>query len=217
MQPPAKTVYFVRHGQSVANSTPVFQGSDSPLSPKGLAQAEKIADRLALVEFEALIASPLRRAKQTAQAVAKKTAKDIDFSDLFVEHTKPSGVGGKPYTDKEASGTWRVWQQTQFTSGERTKDGENYDDIVARADKALDYLLARPEANLAVVTHGYFLCTMVARILIGDNLTGPMLKRFQHRTAMQNTGITVLTYTNAFEEDFAWRLWTFNDHSHFAE
>lgn len=29
--------------------------------------------------------------------------------------------------------------------------------------------------------------------------------------------ITVLEYRGAFEEEYAWRLWTHNDHSHFAE
>lgn len=201
----------------MANAAPVFQGVDSPLSQVGLAQADKIANRLSQVKFDALIASPLMRAKQTAQAIAQKTGKDVTFSELFVEHKKPRSIEGKPYTDKAATDIWRAWQNNQFTSGRHLADSENYDDIVARTDKALDYLLKRPEANIAVVTHGYFLCSMVARVLLGDNLTGPILKRFQLHTAMQNTGITVLDYRDDFEEDFAWRLWTFNDHSHFAE
>jgi hypothetical protein len=35
--------------------------------------------------------------------------------------------------------------------------------------------------------------------------------------SMENTAITVLLYKDAFEEDECWRLWTYNDHAHFAE
>jgi hypothetical protein len=43
------------------------------------------------------------------------------------------------------------------------------------------------------------------------------MKRIQERASLENNGITVLHYREAFEEDFEWRLWTYNDHSHFAE
>lgn len=70
-----KTVYFVRHGQSVDNASPVFQSVDSPLSKKGIAQANSIAERLSVIEFEALIASPVQRAKETAEYISEKTDK----------------------------------------------------------------------------------------------------------------------------------------------
>jgi hypothetical protein len=54
-----KTVYFVRHGQSVDNASPVFQSINSPLSKKGERQAKNIAERLSSLQFETLIASPV--------------------------------------------------------------------------------------------------------------------------------------------------------------
>ena len=139
------------------------------------------------------------------------------FSDLFVERIKPDEIDGKPWTDEAANIIWRDWEETLYTSGRRVSNGENYDDTIARVDEALAFLEERPESTLAVVTHGYFLRAIVARILLGDNLTGPIMKRFQERASTENTAITVLNYKDAFEEDFAWRLWTLNDHSHFAE
>jgi probable phosphoglycerate mutase len=212
-----KTVYFVRHGQSVDNASPVFQSVNSPLSEKGISQAKNIAERLSSVQFEKLIASPVQRAKETAKHIADKTGKDITFSDLFVERIKPSEIDGKSWTDTSANQIWREWEESLYTQGLRISDGENYDDTIVRVDKALAFLEACPESTLAVVTHGYFLRAMVARILLGENLTGPIMKRFQERASIENTAITVLNYRDAFEEDFAWRLWTLNDHSHFAE
>src|SRR5690606_22223285 len=107
-----KTVYFVRHGQSEDNASPVFQSIDSPLSEKGISQAKNIAERLSSVQFETLIASPVQRAKETAQYIAEVTNKDVVFSDLFVERMKPSEVDGKPWSDDTASKVWRAWEET---------------------------------------------------------------------------------------------------------
>src|SRR5690606_39514058 len=71
-----KMVYFVRHGQSVDNASPVFQSIDSPLSEKGRSQAKNIAERLSSVHFETLIASPVQRAKETAQYIAESRSEE---------------------------------------------------------------------------------------------------------------------------------------------
>lgn len=212
-----KTVYFVRHGQSVDNASPVFQSVDSPLSEKGISQAKSIAERLSAIQFETLITSPVQRASETAGYISEKTNKEIIFSDLFVERIKPDEIDGKPWTDEDANNVWRAWEETLYSPGHHVSNGENYDDTVARVDQALEFLEKRPECNIAVVTHGYFLRAIVARVLLGDNLTGPIMKRFQERASVENTAITVLNYRDAFEEELAWRLWTLNDHSHFAE
>lgn len=212
-----KTIYFVRHGQSVDNASPVFQSIDSPLSEKGRSQAKSIAERLSTIQFETLITSPVQRAKETAQYIAESTDKDVMFSDLFVERIKPNEIDGKPWTDAKANKIWCAWEKSLYTSGLRISNGENFDDTILRVDNALAFLRDRTESTLAVVTHGYFLRAMVARVLIGDDLTGRIMKRFQERASIENTAITVLNYRDAYEEDFAWRLWTLNDHSHFAE
>lgn len=134
-----------------------------------------------------------------------------------MERIKPSEIDGKPWTDAEANKVSRAWEETLYTPGSRISDGENYDDTIVRVDKALKFLEDRTESTIAIVTHGYFLRAMVARVLLGDDLTGPIMKKFQERVSVENTAITVLDYRDAFEEDFAWRLWTLHDHPHFAE
>ena len=212
-----KIIYFVRHGQSVDNVTPVFQSALSPLSESGRSQAEDVAQRLATLPFEALIASPLPRAKQTAKAVALKTGHEIEYSDLFVERIKPVEIDGKPFTDKQANKTWRDWNASMYTADTQIGEGENYEKIIKRADDAFAYLAARPESRIAVITHGYFLRTMVARLIAGEAMTTDFMQRFQERADIENTGITVLKYSAEYEQNRMWRLWTFNDHAHFAE
>lgn len=209
-----KIVYLVRHGQSEANVAPVFQGLHSPLSEVGQGQAQKIAQRVQHLECDALIASPLLRTKQTAEAITALTGLVPEYSDLFVERIKPARLNDTLHTDEVANALWRQWEDSLSTPGMRAEDGENFDDLMQRADKALDFLQNRPEKTITVVTHGYFLKALVARIILGNNLTADTFKHFQQHTHTQNTGVTVLHYKDSFEMPRAWHVWVYNDHAH---
>ena len=163
------------------------------------------------------MSSTQERAKQTAEAIASKTHKPVELSELFVERIKPKSIDGKPYEDTDASAVWREWEKSLATRGYKVEDGENYDDVVARADEALSYLQQRDETAFVVVSHGHFIRTLIARILLGPELNSVSLKRFYDLISIENTGITVLHFREAFEEPACWRLWSLNDHAHFAE
>ncbi len=210
---PEKTVYLVRHGQSEGNVAPVFQPLDSPLSFLGKEQARLIAERVSKLSFETLISSPLPRARGTAEAISTATGRTIEYCDLFTERMKPSNLDGKSYGDPEAHMLWRTWEESLHTSGARAEDGENFDDIIERADKALEFLKGRSEQSLVVVTHGFFLRTMVARVLLGDTLSPESFRKLQSSMEMENTGLTVLNYEERWNGP-GWMIWTYNDHAH---
>ena len=209
-----KTVYFVRHGQSQDNAAPVFQSPGSPLSELGRWQAERVAERFCKLSFEALIASPFRRSSETAEIIATATGMEVEYSELFVERIKPTCINGKPHHDEAADAVWRNWDVSLYTPGLRISDGENFDDLVRRADEALAFLGNRAERSLVVVTHGYFLRTILARIVFGEMISGEIFKRFQRAASMENTGLTVVRYQGGFEEEARWRVWVYNDHAH---
>ena len=209
-----KTVYLVRHGQSELNVAPIFQGLESPLSQKGQEQAQYLAERFTNITFDTLIASPLERARQTATVIGQTTGKTPEYSELFVECKKPTVIHNKSYEDTEASIIWKNWQKSLFEFGPKVLDGETFEELVQRADQALHFLQSRTEQSLVVVTHGLFLRVMLARALHGELLTAPLFEDFQKNMETQNTGITVLHYKAAFEQESAWRLWTYNDHAH---
>lgn len=68
------TIYLVRHGQTDANasSPPILQGkgADYALNNMGLMQAQAASRALAGIECAAIYSSPLKRAVQTAEAIA---------------------------------------------------------------------------------------------------------------------------------------------------
>jgi hypothetical protein len=68
-----------------------------------------------------------------------------------------------------------------------------------------------------MVTHGYFLRTIVARVILGKALSGDAFKHFHAVASMENTGLTVLRYQVGVDQGPCWRLWIYNDHAHLAE
>ena len=77
-------IHLVRHGVC-DNSHTMLGQSDPPLTEEGLAQAESLAKGLAQRGVERIVASPLRRAVQTAQAIADKTGVEIEIDTRLKE------------------------------------------------------------------------------------------------------------------------------------
>jgi len=64
-------VYFLRHGQSVANAGGVYAGPDSPLTDLGRDQARAAGRKIAGLGIKTVLTSDLRRAAETAHLVAE--------------------------------------------------------------------------------------------------------------------------------------------------
>ena len=79
-------LYCVRHGESVHNAEGRIQGQlDVPLSDFGRRQGEAIAEALAALPIDAIYASPLLRALETAQIVARRLRLPIRTDDRLKE------------------------------------------------------------------------------------------------------------------------------------
>src|SRR5450759_2953743 len=69
----AARVHLARHGQTAYNLEGRFQGHlPVPLDATGRAQAAELAERAAAHDFRALWCSPLLRARETADVVARR-------------------------------------------------------------------------------------------------------------------------------------------------
>jgi probable phosphoglycerate mutase len=81
-------IHFVRHGETILTPTRKFSGTgalDPELTEDGLAQAERVATEVAKLKPEVLIASPLQRTRQTAEAIARTTGLEIIFDEDWYE------------------------------------------------------------------------------------------------------------------------------------
>ncbi len=81
-------IYLLRHGLAIEHGTPGFENDSArPLTTKGINQLKKVSAAMAAIdlEFDLILSSPLLRAKETAEIVAKKLKlkKRLKFSDTL--------------------------------------------------------------------------------------------------------------------------------------
>ncbi len=140
-------ILLVRHGQSTWNALGKWQGrADPPLSPLGQQQAASAAARVGIVD--AVIASPLVRARQTAEIIAEGIGiGPVDTDDRLIETDAGDWTG---LTFHEIRTGWPGWL-------DQHKWPDNFEkeiDIVARMAEALIDTAARyPGASVVAVTH----------------------------------------------------------------
>ena len=77
-------VYLIRHGETDLNKRKVLQGrSDTELNEYGILLAEKTAVGLSDVKFDAVFTSPLKRARKTAELVARVSETGVPVIEEF--------------------------------------------------------------------------------------------------------------------------------------
>jgi broad specificity phosphatase PhoE len=156
------TVLIVRHGESTWNREHRWQGhADPPLTRIGIAQAEELAERLSAVRLDAVYASDLRRAIETATVVAR---------------TKGLAVGADPALREIDIGEWSGLTtdeiQARFPAGwerhSRGGDGwEHGETHAAMSDRILAGVArlaaAHPGGQILCVLHGGVIRALLAR------------------------------------------------------
>lgn len=96
-------IYLIRHGQTDWNCRRLFQGElDIPLNDQGLAQAEGIGRRFQGVPIDRIYHSPLSRAKDTAEALARYTGAPLTSTDGLHEICMGDWQGKDPFAQAEA-------------------------------------------------------------------------------------------------------------------
>ena len=215
-----KSIYFVRHGESVHNAAKRFNELQTPLSERGIRQAGEIAERASKLSVELVVASTLKRAQQTAAVVAKRLGVNMESSAFFVEGIQSSRLLGKEVSGPEITEAHKSYHGNFTVPGYRFEDGENFDDLKERALAGLAYLEGRSEENILVVSHGFFMWIIAAAAVFGKDLTAKecqgIIRGFD---LMENTGLTVLTFDAPSHKAVGemvspWQLKVWNDHAH---
>jgi broad specificity phosphatase PhoE len=200
-----KTIYLVRHGESVYNVATHFEKRSAPLTDHGRAQAHAAGIRLSAVSAQVIIASPIERAHETANIIAKQTHLTVETSDLFIERSFPAEIMGLPKDDTHAMRIEDQWSRSLDGRAEWDGAGDSYDTLKERADAAVAYLENRPESTIILVTHGYFMRVLFARILLGEQMTREQFAPFAWGLRVENASVSRIIYDP--EDDAHWSLW----------
>jgi ribonuclease H / adenosylcobalamin/alpha-ribazole phosphatase len=82
----ARAVTLVRHGQTERSAKSAYSGRlDVPLTPTGREQARRAAQQLAGAGIDAVVTSPLVRARDTAQAIADAAGVPLAVDERLIE------------------------------------------------------------------------------------------------------------------------------------
>jgi probable phosphoglycerate mutase len=156
-------IYFVRHGETVLTPTRKFSGTgalDPELMQEGLDQADLVAEEAVKLGAEILIASPLQRTRQTAEAISRTTGLEIIFDEAWFELSFGSWDGKSIEEVKEEDpDAYQAWlNSTAYAPG----GGESYDEASVRIEEALEKLVAGyPGKKIIVVTHNGVIKTAI--------------------------------------------------------
>src|SRR5580700_1390118 len=153
------TIFLIRHGETLGNASRTVQHPDNPLSPRGVAQAERLAERLEREGLTAILASDFARAAQTAEVLGRVTGLPVR-RDPLLEERNFGDIRGTPYAELGFD---------MFAPGYAPPNGETWEVFHARVDRAWALVQARAAAtdgHLAVVTHGLVCRSLAARHLL---------------------------------------------------
>ena len=194
-----KEIVFVRHAESQANIEGIWQGRfDGPLSQTGEASLEALGRRLSSWGFDAVISSPLSRARRTAGAFAD----EVEIHDDLIEIDLGKWEG-MHFTDVQEKHGDQLQEAIETRTLPMGGSGETLTQVGERALRAVDRIfdLMADDERVAVVTHGGFMQAVLNRHLAGDG------RRAHAFTA--NTGITRIVHQFGRP-----RLASFNDTGH---
>jgi broad specificity phosphatase PhoE len=145
---------LVRHGETDWNAARRWQGRDDPpLNDSGRTQAEQLAAEIEGEQIDAVYASDLRRAMETAQIVAAR----LDLPVCALDGLREIDVGSW-------SGLTREDLETRFPEqlarhleswGTGWEDGESPEELSERVLAAAGKITKEhPDGRVLVVTHG---------------------------------------------------------------
>ena len=158
--PTRQELLLIRHGQSTANATGVWQGQmEFPLSETGRWQARCVGRTLAGERFDGLYSSPLSRALETAEIIAREAAFPgavVPVEGLMERHG--GLLEGTSHADREAPNPGIAKQLLGLPEEERWKvvGAETDEEVLRRFELAISDICARHPvgARIVLVSHG---------------------------------------------------------------
>ena len=150
-------IILVRHGQTKWNSEGRVQGrTDIPLNARGMAQAEAVGEWLSGRKIDAVYASPLMRAHDTAKAIADRQGVCVKLLGEMIEIDFGLWEGKTSRElSKEFPEFWVDWSWHLDEEKSAMMRAESAYSILARAKRAVSAVMEEnaADATVAIVSH----------------------------------------------------------------
>ena len=146
-------IIIVRHGETDWNVGEVFRGRlDIGLNETGLAQAEALGQHLADINVKAVYSSPLKRALDTAGAIASHYQLEVGIARGLVDFNYGAwqGLTQQEVKERYAELYPRWLAEPHLVT---MPDGESLDDVVERVRQVVETVVASHEGTVVLVSH----------------------------------------------------------------
>jgi probable phosphoglycerate mutase len=158
---------LIRHGETERNSEAKLQGgkSDIPLDEEGRKQAHCLGLALKGEKLKAIYSSPLKRALDTAQAIAVHHHLKVETDHALAEIDMGFIDGLDLAEVKESQADfWKRWRQEDYSAP--LPGGESPLQVQKRAWGVVQEIIGgNPEGSVVVVSHAISLQTIITAIL----------------------------------------------------
>lgn len=188
---------LVRHAEPVRIAA--AEGpADPPLTDLGSRQAEATASWLAGESFDAVYASPMRRAQETAEAIAAPHGLEVVTEDGVAEYDRKSEFyipveELKTTTDPELAAHWRALAEDRLE--DVVEDAATFRPRVAESIERV--ISAHPGRRVLVICHGGVINVALAEVLgLQRSLWFEPAYASIHRMAASRAGIRTLISLN---------------------
>ncbi|MEA2553830.1 MAG: hypothetical protein QOJ65_2006 [Fimbriimonadaceae bacterium] len=147
------TVLLIRHGDhDLLNRAIAGRMPSVHLNASGIEQVEKLAGTLSSLPIRAVFTSPLERALESAEPLAKHLSLELQVSDQISEVDFGEWTG---WTFHQLHGNPEWKRFNEYRSGSRVPGGESMQEIQARMMDFLERMRVEyPDAVVAAFGHG---------------------------------------------------------------
>jgi probable phosphoglycerate mutase len=183
------TLHLIRHGDTAQSSDGVFCGDlDPPLTPKGVAQAGKIAVLTKTLKLIAIYGSPKTRARMTAQPTIDATGIQATFDDGLREIGYGKWEGRKEVEIKESEPEdYALWSADPAVHA--PPGGESGYAIAARSIPVVERIRAKhPSGAVLIFSHKATIRVITCALL------GLHIGRFRDRVACPTASLTTFEF-----------------------
>jgi broad specificity phosphatase PhoE len=190
------------------------EGDVDRLSERGWEQARGLGRRLRDEGIETILASPMRRAQETATAINEVL--DLPLAtdeDLFEVRQSDAFYANLPHAAEHATLAW----MPTAPRDEAPEGAESFDEILGRVKRVRERLDASRVERVLAVSHYGFLHYLLGLTMFGDDF-GPEHILGVYSLGHANTGISIFTRHEDRVLDGipfpGWSLTTWNDRAH---
>ncbi|MFD1851747.1 histidine phosphatase family protein [Oceanobacillus bengalensis] len=132
-------IYIIRHCEAEG------QSSDSPLTERGIKQANELSNFLSDIKVDRIISSPFLRAVQTIKPFAKNKNMEIEVDSRLSERV----LSTNHFPD------WLDKLEATFSHMDlKYEGGESSNEAMNRITEVVNDIVASPSENTVIVAHG---------------------------------------------------------------